>query len=39
MFHAFLDNIRYTTLELNGSIQYVIRDTVYYDMNSAQYVY
>lgn len=28
MIHAFLDNIRYITIELNGLIQYDTRDAV-----------
>ena len=33
MIHAFLDNIRYITIELNGSILYDTRDDVPCDMD------
>jgi hypothetical protein len=33
MFHAFLDNIRYIAIELNGSTQYGTRDHVPCDMD------
>ena len=33
MIHAFLDNIRYITIELNGLIRYGARDDVPCDMD------